>query len=102
MSSSASKRPPISLTVLLSVIFGTFVAWAAWFEIDQTVRAQGLIITSARTQIIQAADGGVLSEILVQEGQPVKAGERLAVLEKSAAALLLRKVGPKWPRCKRP
>ncbi len=83
---SSATRPPISLTVLLSVIFATFVAWAAWFDIEQTVRAQGLIITSARTQIIQAADGGVLSEILVQEGQVVKAGERLAVLEKERSS----------------
>lgn len=86
MSALKISRPPISLTVLLSVIFATFLAWAAWFEIDQTVRAQGLVITSARTQIIQAADGGVLSEILVTEGQRVKAGERLAILEKERSS----------------
>lgn len=86
MSALKTSRPPISLTALLSVIFVTFVAWATWFEIDQTVRAQGLIITSARTQIIQAADGGVLSEILVTEGQRVKAGERLAILEKERSS----------------
>lgn len=86
MSALKISRPPISLTVLLSVIFVTFLAWATWFEIDQTVRAQGLIITSARTQIIQAADGGVLSEILVTEGQRVKAGERLAILEKERSS----------------
>jgi adhesin transport system membrane fusion protein len=72
----------LSLLWLLVIAFVTFLSWAAWFEIDQTVRAQGLMIASARTQIIQAADGGVLAEILVQEGQAVKAGERLAVLEK--------------------
>lgn len=86
MSALKTSRPPISLTALLSVIFVTFLAWATWFEIDQTVRAQGLIITSARTQIIQAADGGVLSEILVTEGQRVKAGERLAILEKERSS----------------
>lgn len=86
MSAANAKRPPISLTILLSLIFASFMAWAGWFEIDQTVRAQGLIITSAKTQIIQAADGGVLSEILVQEGQQVKAGERLAVLEKERSS----------------
>jgi adhesin transport system membrane fusion protein len=74
--------PRLSLIAVLAAMFLAFLAWAAWFEIDQTVRAQGSVITSARTQIIQAADGGVLSEILVQEGQEVKAGQKLAMLEK--------------------
>lgn len=72
----------LSLIMVLAAMFVVFLSWAAWFEIDQTVRAQGSVITSARTQIIQAADGGVLAEILVQEGQEVKSGQRLAVLEK--------------------
>ena len=74
-------------TLLLSGLVGV-IAWAALFEIDQTVRAQGQLIPSARTQIIQAADGGVLSRILVQEGQTVRAGEALAELEsdRSSAA----------------
>ena len=80
--SERGSGPRLSLIVVLAAMFVVFLAWAAWFEIDQTVRAQGSVITSARTQIIQAADGGVLSEILVQEGQEVKAGQKLAVLEK--------------------
>lgn len=75
-------RPsPISMTMLLLIGLIVFLLWAALFEIDQTVRAQGQVIPSARTQIIQAADGGVLSHILIHEGQRVVAGERLAVLE---------------------
>lgn len=73
-------RPSMTL-VMASGLIG-FMAWASWFEIDQTVRATGQIIPGTRTQIIQTADGGVLSEILVHEGQVVQAGERLALLEK--------------------
>ena len=80
--SERTSGPHLSLIVVLAAMFVVFLSWAAWFEIDQTVRAQGSVITSARTQIIQAADGGVLAEILVQEGQEVKSGQRLAVLEK--------------------
>lgn len=74
-----------SMTVLLALGLGLFVAWAANFDIDQGVRAQGQIISSSHTQIIQAVDGGVLSELRVVEGQTVKFGEVLAVLEKSRA-----------------
>lgn len=80
---SEFNRPRrIPMTLLLLAGLTAFVLWAALFEIDQTVRAQGQIIQSARTQIIQAADGGVLSRILVQEGQSVVAGQLLADLEK--------------------
>jgi adhesin transport system membrane fusion protein len=69
--------------VILTVVL--FVAWAAWFDIDQTVRAQGQLIPGGRTQVIQVVDGGVLSEIRVQEGDTVKSGQVLAVLEPDRA-----------------
>ena len=84
--SDQAPRFRLSLILVMAVMFAVFVAWAAWFEIDQTVRAQGSIVTTARTQIIQAADGGVLAEILVQEGQEVKAGQRLAMLERDRSS----------------
>ncbi len=62
-----------------------FGLWASVFEIDQTVRAQGQLIPGARTQVVQAVDGGVLSEIRVQEGDRVKAGDVVAVLEPDRA-----------------
>ncbi|MBT3196146.1 MAG: HlyD family efflux transporter periplasmic adaptor subunit [Gammaproteobacteria bacterium] len=73
----------ISTMTLLLFTLLTFLGWASWFELEQGVRAQGQVIASARTQIIQAADGGILSELLVQEGESVQAGQTLAVLEKS-------------------
>lgn len=71
-----------SMTALLLATLVAFVLWAAWFDIEQTVRAQGQIIPTARTQVIQSADGGVLEKLLVEEGQIVKAGQALAVLER--------------------
>ena len=62
-----------------------FFLWAGFFKIDQVVHAQGQVIASSRTQIVQAADGGVLVDMKVQEGDEVKAGEIIAVLEKERA-----------------
>lgn len=76
----------LSIIGVMALMFLSFLAWAAWLQIDQTVRAQGTVIASARTQIIQAADGGVLAQILVQEGQEVKPGQRLAMLEKDRSS----------------
>jgi membrane fusion protein, adhesin transport system len=74
-----SRRP----TMLWMLAAGglIFLAWAAWFEIDQSVRAAGQVISSSRTQVIQSVDGGVLKTIAVQEGQQVQAGQVLATLE---------------------
>lgn len=62
-----------------------FFLWATFFKIDQVVHAQGQVIASSRTQVVQAADGGVLVDMKVQEGDEVKAGEIIAVLEKDRA-----------------
>lgn len=64
--------------LLLVVIFGV---WAANAEIDQVTRAQGQVIASSRTQIIQSPDGGVLQEMLVKEGDLVSKGQLLARLD---------------------
>jgi adhesin transport system membrane fusion protein len=82
--SHALQRGPSMMGVLALGLL-LFIGWAASFEIDQGVRAQGQVISSAHTQIIQAVDGGVLSELRVAEGQQVKVDEVLAVLEKSRA-----------------
>jgi adhesin transport system membrane fusion protein len=70
------------LILLLSACVVVFIAWAAYFEIDQTVHTTGQVILSARTQLVQAADGGVLKELKVKEGDSVKSGQLIAVLEK--------------------
>jgi adhesin transport system membrane fusion protein len=72
----------LSATNLMFLGLAVFLAWATLSDVDQTVRAQGQVVPLARTQVIQVADGGVLSRILVQEGQSVKAGQTLAVLER--------------------
>ena len=67
---------------LLAACVAVFIAWAAYFEIDQTIHTTGQVVLSARTQLVQAADGGVLKELKVKEGDTVKRGQLLAVLEK--------------------
>ena len=62
------------LTVLL------FLSWAAVAWMDEIVRADGEFISSSRPQIIQNLEGGILSELLVQEGDEVARGDILARL----------------------
>ncbi|UXX83265.1 HlyD family efflux transporter periplasmic adaptor subunit [Roseovarius pelagicus] len=83
-----------SLTIwLCAATVWLFILWAAFAWLDEIVRADGEFISSSRPQIIQNLEGGILSELLVQEGDVVQRGDVLARLHgtqfKSSVADLL-------------
>lgn len=61
----------------MSAALAVFLVWAGLTRVDEVTRADGKVIPSRQIQIMQSVDGGVVSEILVTEGQTVKAGEVL-------------------------
>ncbi|WP_113912857.1 HlyD family efflux transporter periplasmic adaptor subunit [Roseovarius dicentrarchi] len=70
-----------SLTIwLCAASLAVFVLWSAFAWLDEIVRANGEFISSSRPQIIQNLEGGILSELLVQEGDIVQRGDVLARL----------------------
>ena len=85
LSDHSSLRTSRIMLRVTAVLFGVLFLWSALFKIDQVVNAQGQVIASSKTQIIQAADGGILTEMRVQEGDEVKAGQVIAVLDQDRA-----------------
>ena len=83
--SYADQHKSWPMISILSAGFAALAFWASQSDLDQLVRATGQVIPDARTQIIQAADGGVLTKLLVTEGQQVHAGQALALLETTRA-----------------
>ena len=77
-------RSRLSIWIALIGII-ILVVWASFAKIDQVTRAKATVIASARTQEIQASEGGVLTELAVSEGEDVKAGQLLVVLEEERA-----------------
>jgi adhesin transport system membrane fusion protein len=70
-----------SLTIwLCAATVWLFILWAAFAWVDEIVRAEGSFISSSRPQIIQNLEGGILSELMVQEGDIVQRGDVLARL----------------------
>lgn len=65
--------------------FSILIAWASVARINQVTRAQGQVISTSRTQEIQALDGGKITKLYVKEGDHVEAGQLLVVLEKERA-----------------
>jgi membrane fusion protein, adhesin transport system len=85
MSRTKSGPPRFSIIWLMVIIVAILTTFAANFNIDQAVRAQGQVIAGSRTQVIQAVDGGMLVALHVREGDSVKSGQKLAELEPDRA-----------------
>jgi adhesin transport system membrane fusion protein len=53
------------------------IAWANWASLDEISRGDGEIIPSKQLQVVQNLEGGIISEILVSEGELVEKGQVL-------------------------
>ncbi|MCP4338544.1 MAG: HlyD family type I secretion periplasmic adaptor subunit [Desulfobulbaceae bacterium] len=69
------KSRYINWLIVLSVF--TFLFWASNSAIDEISRGTGKIIPSQHVQVIQNLEGGIVAEIMVNEGQIVNKGEDL-------------------------
>lgn len=62
-------------TVLVAII--VLIVWACLAPVDEVTRGVGSVIPSSQLQRVQSFDGGVVDEILVDEGDQVAAGQLL-------------------------
>lgn len=67
--------------ILIASFFTVFLVWMAYAEIDELARGNGKVIPTDKIQKIQSLDGGLISEILVKEGQLVKIGDKLMKID---------------------
>ena len=78
------------LTAGVFLFFAVFTAWASVASLDEVTRAEGQVIASSRTQIIQNLEGGILQSVDAYEGQIVEKGAVLARLDNEMAESSLR------------
>jgi HlyD family type I secretion membrane fusion protein len=64
---------------------GVFLLWGIFAELNSGAIAMGEVIPAGRVKTIQHLEGGIIREILVKEGDPVKAGAVLLRLEETEA-----------------
>ncbi len=85
VAASGNKRGQLRLASLwllwfIAILFAALFTWAALAEIDTVTRADGRVIPSAKLQVIQNLEGGIVAEILAKPGQLVNAGDKLVAL----------------------
>ena len=84
VSSAMLMKSSFSTRVMLwvgAIFIIWLIVWAYMADIDALTRGQGKIIPSHQLQVIQNLEGGIVSDILVTEGQEVKKGDILVKID---------------------
>ena len=79
------ERPPPplagwTLRVLIALLAGVLL-WSVFGQLDIVAVAEGKLVPSGYLKIVQPAEQGIVKEILVREGEAVKAGQVLARMD---------------------
>ena len=72
--------------ILAIVGAGSFFTWAALAPLDQGIPVQGTVVVSGKRKAVQSMSSGVVSRILVREGEIVKQGQPLFRLDQTQVA----------------
>lgn len=73
------------LLLAVSLLVGMFIIWAAVTEMPESAVAQGQVIPKGSVHVVQHLEGGIVSEIFVDEGEVVEAGQTVLRLEAASA-----------------
>jgi len=65
---------------------GSFFTWASLAPLDQGIAVQGTVVVSGKRKAVQSMSSGVVSRILVHEGEVVRQGQALFRLDQTQAA----------------
>ncbi len=82
---SPPERLPRAVMYVVAVLFTILVVWAVFGKIDIIASAEGRLVPQTYVKIVQPADAGIVQEILVKEGQAVKAGQVLIRMDTQVA-----------------
>lgn len=99
LSSAVLEDSPRKLRFILIFWLTTvflLLLWAALSPIDELVRGSGKVIPSGENQMIQNLEGGMVSAILVREGQKVKANDVLLRVENIKSSSSFESSQYKW------
>jgi membrane fusion protein, adhesin transport system len=84
MSRAKTQRAQLIVRCALIIVV-LLIVWAALAQVQEVARGDGKVVPSKQLQVVQSLDGGVVSEILVREGQVVEAGQLLLKIDETRA-----------------
>ena len=84
LDAAAELRPSRASSAFLYAIGGFFLwsfLWAAFAHVDERAHGTGQVMPSSDIQVVQSLEGGILSELLVSEGDRVKKDQVLVRID---------------------
>lgn len=69
--------------LLCSALCAAFLIWAAVGELDIVSMADGEVAPSTKVKRVEHLEGGIVRQILVREGEAVRMGQELIILEET-------------------
>ena len=81
---------PHALLGAMATLCLVALLWAVLTDLDEVVRGDGRVITQSQTQVIQNLEGGIVSEILVREGDVVQKDQVLMRIDPTRFAAAFR------------
>lgn len=67
--------------LLFFLVFGVFGIWSAVAPLDGAAQAPGTVMVRSYSQVVQHLEGGIIRQILVENGDLVRAGQALIELD---------------------
>lgn len=80
------RQEPIRARALLRAlvwIVALFLVWASFAHVDEVTRGEGKVIPYSQIQVLQSMDGGIVSELLVREGNVVQKDQVLIRIDQT-------------------
>jgi adhesin transport system membrane fusion protein len=76
------RRGGLVLFAVIAALFVFLIGWAYFSTVEKVVRAKGKVVPSQKTQVVQSLEGGVIKDILVEEGDEVEKNQVLIKISK--------------------
>ena len=84
----------LMIALLLSLLVAGYF-WAKQTQLDLITRGEGRLIAEGQNKLVQAPDGGIVTKILVKEGDVITNNQLLAVINSTAAEGSLQEIKAK-------
>ncbi len=83
------RKTIVAGLLVILFAFGGFTVWASYAPLSRAVVSSGVLKVDSSRKKIQHAEGGVVEEIFVRDGDKVKRGDVLVRLDKTKAGASL-------------
>jgi HlyD family type I secretion membrane fusion protein len=83
--SDSIKHVALAGWIIIGLFFGVIGSWAATAPLNGAVVGNAIIKVDGNRKSVQHLDGGIVKELRVKEGDNVKVGEALIVLDETQA-----------------